>query len=396
MPDNENDKEITASSEQEGLEEPKKKMSLGLKILIGVVIGIVAIVVIAVIAFIAYMRSSYSQFYDDAKAEFDIPGLNEGFIPQDMDYVSAYDSWLFSGYMGDDTASPIYRRASDGTISRVYVNRPDGEGYRGHGGGIASDTEHVLLTDGSGYLVIDLDSMMNAGPGEFVDASDYVPIEFTPAFIDIFGGMLYTGNFYNGNEFDSPEKMHINRLDGEQNRAVMYAFPEDEESPSGWSSIPDEVYSIPDKVQGVCAAANGDFVFSTSWGLNPSHLFVYKHPQADIGTYPYSIASIMPEGQNDDNLGLTTSAESEEAEAINDEEPAADFVDVPLYVFSSTELRKDITAIPMSEGIQFHNGRIYICNESASNKYFFGKLIGGQTCYSLDVTQYANVDVAAD
>lgn len=396
----------SAAAETESLQEaanngsstdasPKKKVPRSMKILIGIVIAIVAIIVIAVIAFIIYMRSTYSQFYGNAEAEFDIPGVNEGFIPQDMDYASPYDAWIFSGYMNDDTASPIYRRTSDGSVSRVFVNRPDGEGYRGHGGGITSDMEHVLITDGSGYLVIDMADLMNAEAGEFVDASAYVPIEFTPAFIDIFGGMLYAGNFYDGNGFDSPEKMHINRLDGEQNGAVMYAYPEDETSPSGWSTIPDEVYSIPDKVQGVCAVSNGDFVFSTSWALNASHLLVYKHPKSDIGTYPYSIESLMPDGQKDDNLGLTTPEEAEEAEEINDEEPATDFVDVPLYVFSSTDLRKDIVTIPMSEGIKLHDGRVYICNESASNKYFFGKLIGGQVCYSLDISQYPNVDTVS-
>lgn len=37
----------------------------------------------------------------------------------------------------------------------------------------------------------------------------------------------------------------------------------------------------------------------------------------------------------------------------------------------------------MSEGIEYHDGRIYISEEAASNKYIFGKLYGAGVVYSL-------------
>lgn len=37
----------------------------------------------------------------------------------------------------------------------------------------------------------------------------------------------------------------------------------------------------------------------------------------------------------------------------------------------------------MTEGIEFDDGRIYISEESASNKYIFGKLYGAGEVYSM-------------
>ena len=84
----------------------------------GIVIGvIVGIALIAMVALNIYMRVAFSPFFDRAESSFDIPGINTGFVPQDLDHVEADDSWLFSGYMADHSPSPIYRRATDGTFT---------------------------------------------------------------------------------------------------------------------------------------------------------------------------------------------------------------------------------------------------------------------------------------
>lgn len=79
------------------------------------------------------MRVAFAPFFDRAESPFDIPGINTGFVPQDLDHVEADDSWLFSGYMADHSPSPLYRRAADGTIAKFFVALPDGSAYDGHG-----------------------------------------------------------------------------------------------------------------------------------------------------------------------------------------------------------------------------------------------------------------------
>lgn len=102
------------------------KSHRALKITSIVIGAIVAVALIAVVALNIYMRVAFAPFFDRAESPFDIPGINTGFVPQDLDHVEADDSWLFSGYMADHSPSPIYRRAADGTIAKFYVALPDG------------------------------------------------------------------------------------------------------------------------------------------------------------------------------------------------------------------------------------------------------------------------------
>ena len=109
------------------------KSHRALKITSIVIGAIVAVALIAVVALNIYMRVAFAPFFDRAESPFDIPGINTGFVPQDLDHVEADDSWLFSGYMADHSPSPIYRRAADGTIAKFFVALPDGTFTTGSG-----------------------------------------------------------------------------------------------------------------------------------------------------------------------------------------------------------------------------------------------------------------------
>lgn len=358
------------------------------RIILYALIIIAAIALIAVIAVNAIVRIAFAGFYDEAAPEFQTPGIAEGFIPQDLSPVEGGSLWLFSGYYSNESPSPIYRHdAANGSDSRVFVELPDGESYTGHGGGIASDGKWVYLTYESGYLAIPLEDVLEAPDDGTARASGFVETEFTPAFVNICDGKLYLGNFYYEGKYDSPSKMWIQSGDGTDNHAVMYEFAPDESEPYGYSTVPQTVYSIPDKVQGVCID-DGRFVLSTSWGISPSHLPVYDGATLpDGGTYRYSLKSIA---EDNADTGSDIADESETVHADNAVEAAqksaGDYVEVPLKLFSNAALLQDISAPPMTEGISLCGDRIYIANESASSKYIFGKLYGGSTVYSIEVS----------
>lgn len=120
------------------------KSHRALKITSIVIGAIVAVALIAVVALNIYMRVAFAPFFDRAESPFDIPGINTGFVPQDLDHVEADDSWLFSGYMADHSPSPIYRRAADGTIAKFYVALPDGSAYDGHGSAITTNEQYAI------------------------------------------------------------------------------------------------------------------------------------------------------------------------------------------------------------------------------------------------------------
>lgn len=314
-----------------------------------IIFGVLAALVIAITAAAnIYMRTAYSQFYDTARPEFAQPGLDEGFIPQDLDYFDTAGGWLFSGYMSDGSASPLYRQCEDGSFAKLLVALPDGSIYDGHGSGVTSTDNHVLLTCEGGYLILDAPAVAAATDGATVEVLAKRDLDFSPAFMNIENGTLYTGNFYFPEAYETPAEHRILAADGTENPAVLYAYAADDSDPYGFSSQAERVYSIPGKVQGVCFTEEGRIVLSTSYGLAGSRILVYDE------------ALVQP-------LGLFP----------------ADGNEVPLLSLDSSSLVETVEAPPMTEGIESHLGRIYIANESACNKYIFGKLYNGSEVYSL-------------
>lgn len=316
----------------------------------GIVLGaVVGIALIAVLALNLYMRTAFAPFFDQAEAQFEIPGLNSGFVPQDLDHVEADDSWLFSGYMTDGSPSPLYRRTADGTVQTLYVTMPDGSTYNDHGSAVTSNEEFAYLACEDGYVMIPMDDLIFAEDGQSVKATQLVNLDFTPAFMNIEEDQLLAGNFYFPGDYETPDNHHITTPDGTENPAVMYAFPQSPQEPGQFSTVPDSVYSIPGMVQGTCRASDGKLVLSTSYGIAPSHLLAYD---VNLGE---------PDGTFTTNAGDS----------------------IPLYCLDSRNLATDVEGPPMQEGIESHEGRVFTTDESASNKYIFGKLCGAGQVYAL-------------
>ena len=58
-----------------------------------------------------------------------------------------------------------------------------------------------------------------------------------------------------------------------------------------------------------------------------------------------------------------------------------------MYYLDSGSVTETIEAPPMSEEIVCLDGRLYVLNESACNKYIFGKLMSANDLYSYDLTK---------
>ncbi len=324
------------------------QLPIFLKIIGIVLASVAALVLAAVIGLNLYVRVAFGSFYNQAEREFAIPGVDSGFVCQDLDHLQGSDAWLFSGYMVDNGPSPLYRRAVDGAIARLLVQTPDGELYQGHGSAITSADQYAYLACEEGYLVLDAEEVATAADGATVRALARVELDFSPAFMNIEGDMLLTGEFYFPGDYETPESHRIATPDGTENPAVMYAYPLDPNAPFGVAALPERVYSIPGMIQGVCTAGENRLVLSQSYGVAPSHLLAYD------------IAHLAPSGTF-----------------------TADGAEVPLYCLDSRSLGADVEAPPMAEGIESYDGRVYVSDESASNKYFFGKLYGAGVVYSL-------------
>ena len=326
----------------------KTKQKKGAAWVIGIIAcSVLGVLLVAFLAVNAFVRISYNQFYNSAEPQFPIPGLDEGFIPQDLDYLDVADAWLFSGYAASGP-SPIYVCASDGSTKRIFVKMLDGVPYDGHGSGITSDDTRVFLTREGGMLVLNVADVLAAADGDAVQVVTDRDLDFSPAFMNIEDSTLYLGNFFRPGNYETPESHRIEAPDGTVNPAVMYAYPLDANAPLGFAEAPERVYSITDQIQGMCESPSGEIVLSQSYGLATSHLLAYD------------MEALLPV-----------------------ETFVADGVEVPLYSLNSTNFTRELTTPPMSEGIEFHDGRIWVSYESASDKYFFGKLYGAGQVYAL-------------
>lgn len=119
-------------------------------------IGIVAgVLVLALVVINIYVRVAYHTYYSEAQREFNIPGIHDGFVCQDLDYYDEGSCWLFSGYDAGGGASPLYRRDADGRVARFYAKLPDGTIYDDHGLGHHDDGPLRFLACEDGYLVFD-------------------------------------------------------------------------------------------------------------------------------------------------------------------------------------------------------------------------------------------------
>lgn len=373
---------------------------------LGIVVGLVVVVLVG---FNIYIRATYSAFYSQATEEFEIPGIHAGFICQDLDYYEDADCWFFSGYTtggnSSESASPLYRRNADGSAVEFSAQLPDGSPYMGHGSGITTSSDYAFLTCDNGYLVFHASDLVNAGAGDVVTAIDRVDLELTPAFMNIENDRLYVGTFHLLPEYEAPGHHHLITPDGSENAGMMFAYPADAvedtdgdadadgDARYGFSRQADRAYSLPDKVQGMSVLPNGDIVLSTSYGFNTSHLLTYRVLSQEVLDAAQD-ASVTESTERSLSFGAEAQDNANGASAGDSaaNSPYTFFVDgrsVPLFFLDSTNLVSDIEAPPMTEGIEFHDGRIWVSEESASNKYLFGKLYGAGDVFSLPTICFA-------
>lgn len=326
------------------------------KAIAGICLALLVLLLVAFAGVNLFVRTTYAGFYQDATREFAIPGTDDGFIVQDLDELED-GTWLFSGY-ATSGPSPVYVRHTDGTTVKLAITRADGSTYDGHGSGITSDDEHVFLTDDEGFLVFSLTDFKQAEDDAIIQAQGRRSLEFAPAFMNIENQTLFLGTFYHPGPYEAPDHHKMDTPSGDWNAAIMYAYPADANGTFGYADQTSCAYSLPARIQGMCITETGQLVLSQSYGLASSHLLVY-------------------------DLGLVAVNETVTAEAAATF--TADGTDVPLFFLDSASLTEDITAPPMSEGIEWHDDKVWISCESASDKYLFGKLYGANAVYALSI-----------
>lgn len=328
-----------------------------MKILLKFFTAIVLLLFVIVIGAIIYFRVPVNSYYTASERGFKIPAINSGFVPQGIDYDEESDSFYITGYMTDSSASPIYivDKATGEITSTTLIMNMDGTPFDGHAGGLTVNGDYVYIAGGHDccLYVMEKRAVIEGGEqniiGTFsnkVSEDDYLG----SAFVFVSEDNLVVGEFYREGNYPTLMSHKLTTTGGDYNQALAIVYPLDEEAQFGISSNPSTAISLPDLAQGMLID-NDDVYVSMSWGTSKS----------TISRYSLSVAD---NGKTIDVLGFT----------------------LPLLELDSKSLIDSETIAPMSEEIVKCDGRIYTMCESASNKYFFGKLTGGQYCYATDIS----------
>ena len=336
----------------------KKKRSAK-RIVVTVLLLIVGLIAVALGGFIGYLRLPMSSYYAASVKGFRIPGLEENFVPQGLHYDAERNHFLVGGYCSDHTASPVYIvRGEDGALQKtVRLSKTDGQAFCGHASGVAVAGDYMYVAGGDDrclyvWSYADFLSVEDGGSisclGVFstrVSDTDFVDVSF----VTVSGDRLFLGEFYDDPLYPTLDSHKMTTSVGDYHQAIALEYRLSDDGVFGIDQEPVAAYSLPDCVQGL--AMEGDTLYlSISYGLSFSRILEYRYGE------------LSAQGE----ISLLGRS-------------------LPLYAMDSAALRYTYEMPPMSEEIVMLDGRLYVMCESASNKYIFGKLIGGEWCYATDL-----------
>lgn len=320
----------------------KKKLK-PLKIILIILAVIIGLFLLLLVGIRVGSTVVYKEFYSNADWDVRIPDLDNGYIPQGIDYLEDKEYFLSCGYMSGKQSSRVYVTPPLGESYYSQLKNPDGSDYLGHTGGLAHFGDYIYITGNDGLDVFSFEDIIKGREAKMIGN---VKTFNDPAYCHIHNNKIYCGSFYRKGNYETPQWERITTPSGDENTAVITVFELDENAEYGINPKPTAVISTCGLVQGMCFTDDEEIVLSTSYGMATSHLYFY-------------------------NLDLTKEAENKVTLGENNEYEA------PLYFLDISKFIKAVTAPPMSEEIIFVNKRIYIMNESASNKYIFGKFMQG-------------------
>lgn len=289
----------------------------------------------------------YKKFFKEFKADFTIPGLFEGLIPQGICYIGELNAFAISGYY-EDGVFPSMLMLVDcktGKLTKVLtLQNVNGTDYSGHAGGLTASEDYIYITGEDTCYICKIDNLKELKNGDALQFESNFKLNTFGSFACYNDGILWTGDFIESSDKGRERARKITTLDSGE---TFYAYCEGYILKDGLPDvkkinsettgyIPDYLLAIPEQVQGMSFTLSGKIIFSTSYGRkNNSQIYVYDDVLLTerIGTYKV-----------------------EETE-------------IDLLACSSDLLKETIIAPPMAEGITQGESGQYVIFESGAEKY---------------------------
>ena len=306
-----------------------------LKIALTVLAALLSLVIVVWGALNILKFAIYSDYYSIESTLCDNPGLSDGFVCQGICALENEGKIFVSGYMTDKSASRIYVTDYESNSYFVNLSLENGKAFTGHAGGIAVWGDRVYIANGSKLYFASAEAILNSKDGDSVTITVGAEVNNSASFVFADEEHVYVGEFHDGGAYITD---HPYETKNGTQYAIVSKYTHND------LTAPVRIYSIPDRVQGLCITDSGKIIFSTSYGLTDSEYLVYD------------------EGSAKDS-GLTLDGAS---------------------VYLLEDRIKQISGPAMGEELDFSNGKVITLTESASDKYIFGKFFFANDIVALD------------
>ncbi|MCR5502397.1 MAG: hypothetical protein K6F53_05280 [Lachnospiraceae bacterium] len=304
------------------------------------------------------LRFPCRDFLSAADRAFRIPDINYGFIPQGIAFDEESGLLFVTGHTDNHMAPPVYLLdpSDPSEVKTVRLMTYNGSAHRGQARGIAVYGDYVYVAGSpERYLTcFRREDFLSAKDGEGVRCIGEFETgisdtdRFLSDFLTVSDGKLYIGECAAGEGNEIPDFHTLKTGSGQENHAVIVAFPLSSEAPLGIFETPCEAYSIPDDVRGI-AFYDGKAFLCERDEKGASYLSVFE--------------PVPPEEGHIFRIYGT---------------------ELPLYEIDSSCLSGSLRIPPVMNGITFLSGRLYLIGSSASNRTVYGKFAGFSSCFALD------------
>ena len=228
------------------------------KVLLIALIAIVGLVVVVLGGLNLAKFAIYSEYYGAKTDVCGNPGLTDGFVCQGIAASEENGVILVGGYMADGSASRIY--VTDTNSQSYYVQLKKGnKDFTGHAGGLATTGDKVYLASDDTIWIMSLSEILAAKSGDYVDVGEGVGVHNQASFVYTDDQYLYIGEFHDGGKYNIVG--HENETAEGTHYAICEKYSLDD------LTTPIKVYTIRNKVQGICFTPDGKVIMSTSYGL---------------------------------------------------------------------------------------------------------------------------------
>lgn len=276
--------------------------------------------------------------YPDCKKVYEIPELDKNYVPQGFCYIDDLNLFVVTSYSADDENSIVSIVDTDGKrLKTVKLLYEDGSNCKAHVGGVANIGDSLIISSGKAVRRLKINDVLNAEDYSFVKYCGVFKTDMQASYVCSYENKLFIGQFYSftlSGTYDTPVEQRIYTPDGKRNYAMCeeYDFSNLDEVFANGNGTPEFVISMPNSVQGIAFDGETFVTSSSATIMNASKIRYYNLGQTD---YVFNMNGS----------------------------------DVPLYFITEKMAQKTVKVPPMSEGIDFCNGKVMGIFESGAKKF---------------------------